>query len=373
MSATQPSSGQRGISPVAGNAKPVVSRKALSVGVIAVCAGVLGVLAWRSSNPPEHPTKEKLPEQLGAVVPYQAPPMVIPPQPVPKPAAPPPQPQARPEPPPPPPQQQLLMPRQDPVARVTSSAVSSVAPPAPPKPYMLTFAEPPRPTAVEQRGGGSGQSRPDTIPTVTYAATKLDGIKAALLGDQTFMLSPGLTPCILDTAVDSTFEGPIECHIPFDIKPHGVTLLDRGSVVHGWYHNNVRDGQARLFVVADWVEDKATGCAVKFDNVPMADSTGMAGVEGNVDQHIWQRIGAAMLLTVGASGESLAQAALSKGGNTYLSFNGSTGGMDQVANAILQRSMNIPPTITLHQGQAISVFVTKPLDFSPCYDLRTKD
>ena len=76
-------------------------------------------------------------------------------------------------------------------------------------------------------------------------------------------------------------------------------------------------------------------------------------------------------------GESLAQASLSKGGNTYLSFGGGGGGgsngIDSIASAILRKQIDIPPTITVNQGSAVAVFITKVLDFSPCYDLSLKD
>lgn len=367
--------GQRGTSPVAASKKPKVSKRAMTVGLgVAVC-GVAGVLLWKNANPPEEPAKERLPAEMGAVVPYSAPKMMIPPQP---PVAATPvsvsAPPLRFDPPKPPPAAStptLTMPARDPVTKVTAAAVPPVLYPTP---HMMSYAAPPAPPP-----GNGGRAAPGAAPEggepasgVVYAASKLEGVQAGLLGDQTFLLTPGLLPCVMDTAIDSTFAGPVECHIPADVKPHGVTLLDRGSVVHGWYKNDVQTGQSRLFVQADWVEDKATGCFIKFDNAPVSDSVGRAGIPGNVDPHYLERFGAAMLLTVGQSGESLAQAALSKGGNTYLSFNGGSGGLETIASAILRKQIEIPPTITVHQGTAIAVFVTKPLDFSPCYSLKLK-
>ena len=239
---------------------------------------------------------------------------------------------------------------------------------------MLVFAEPaPRP--VQKPPGsldGAGGAANNTS-RVVYASRDIDGIKAGLLGDQTFLLSPGILPCTMDTAINSTFEGPVQCHIDGEIKPHGVVLLGRNSRIHGWYHNQIQSGQNRLFVQADWVEDPNSGCFIKFDNAPISDAIGQAGIPGSVDEHVMQRFGAAMLLTLGQGGESLAQAALSKGGNTYLNFNGGSGGLETIASAILRKQIDIPPTITVNQGTAIAVFVTKILDFSPCYDLKIKD
>jgi len=376
MSAAQPNAGQRGISPVAGNKKPIVSRKAMGWGVGAVAATVLCITLWKSQHPPEVPTQEKLPAELGVVVGYTPPPMVIPPTRVavalpPQVAAP-----AAPIAPPAPQPAPLIMPKTDPVVRMMPAGGGTAAPP-PPKPYMLTFADPPAPSGASGKPNGSGQPGgpgvAEKLSGVVYAQSSLDGMKAGLLGDQTFLLPPGILPCIMDTAINSTFEGPVQCHVARDIVQHGVTLLDRGSIIHAWYHNNIQTGQARIFIQANDVVDPVSGCFVQFSNAPVSDTIGQTGVPGNVDNHYLERFGAAMLLTIGQGGESIAQSAMSQGGNTYLSFNGGSGGLDTIANTILQKQINIPPTITVHQGDPIAVFVVKYLDFSPCYDIAIKD
>jgi type IV secretion system protein VirB10 len=325
----------------------------------------MGVVWWKKANPPDEPVKERLPASMGPVVAYTPPKLLIPPQtstPVALTSPP-----VRPTPQPMPQSvQPLAAPPADPVSRVAPSVAAIVYP----SPKMMTYAAaapPPQPSSDPAASPGNAS------PGVIYASSKLDGVQSGLLGDQTMLLMPGLLPCIMDTAINSTFVGPVQCHIAADIKPRGVTLLGRGSIVHGWYHNDIQTGQSRMFVQADWVHDPSTGCYIKFDNAPISDTIGQTGITGNVDQHIWERFGAAMLLTLGQGGESLAQAALSKGGNTYLSFNGGSGGLDSIASAILRKQIEIPPTITVHQGTSIAVFVVKPLDFSKCYSLAIKD
>jgi type IV secretion system protein VirB10 len=257
----------------------------------------------------------------------------------------------------------LMMPRADPIARATSSIIQ----PSAPKPNMLSYADAPA------RPGADKTGDPATQSGITYAASHVNGVKAGLMGDQTFLLKPGILPCTLLTAINSTFEGPIECGIQKDVRPRGVTLLGRGSIVHGYYKNNVQAGQSRLAVAADWVEDPATGCFMSFDNAPVSDMTGVTGVPGNVNQHTLERFGAAVALTGFGVASNILQAAVSKGGNTYLSFNSGGGsGVEEIANAILRKQIDIPPTITVNQGETIAVFVNKILDFSGCYKLQLK-
>lgn len=383
---------ERGVSPVASKQKARITRKHGAIAVLVLCAVIIGMTLWRSQNPQEPEVKEKLPPSLGAVVPYKSVMVTAPP--------PPPQPAPAPQPPPAPRFEPASggLPQPNPgnlLARLQAEKppetrqppAANIVPPAPIKPNMLSFAERPRAPQAQPgspagvgglgEGGIAGSSGPTTSP-IGYKVSRLEGNKADLLGDQTFLLMPGIIPCTLDTAINSSFEGPILCHLPLRVMPHGVVLLGRGARVHGWYKNNIQTGQARLFVQADWVEDPATGCFIKFDVAPMSDTLGRTGIEGNVDNHYIERFGAAMLLTFTQSALSLAQAALTKqgGGNTYLSFGGGGGGgggIQTIATEILRAQINIPPTITVNEGTDIAIFVTRPLDFGPCYDVQIKD
>lgn len=380
----------RGISPAAGRKQTRIKRSHVAIGVMAICTVIIVITLWKSQHPPEEmETKEKLPPSLGASVAYS--PVVLP-------TAPPlPPPVALPPPPPqfvPPPFEQAQAPPPKPPPKQPDVATRILGPPQQQAamnvmpthkivPNMLSFPERPSRQGPQNRtgqpGGVNGLSPAST--GVTYKASRLEGNKADLLGDQTFLLMPGILPCTLETAINSSFEGPILCQVPFRIRPHGVDLLSRGSQIHGWYRNNIQTGQARLFVAADWVHDPTTGCFIKFTNSPMADTLGRAGIDGNVDNHYLERFGAAMLLTLGEKALSIAQAMATNnnggGNNTYLSFGGGGGGgggsLQSIATEILRSQINIPPTITVNQGADIAVFVTQPLDFSPCYDVRIKD
>lgn len=222
----------RGISAAATASKPIVSATVAAGVILALMSGVVGFALWRNANPPDEPTKEKLPASLGATVGYTAPVMVVPKQaPAPPPATTPvayTQPHYEPQP------QQALAPL-PPAPRVSLGGAVTKA--ERPKPYMLTYAAPPLVAKPSGPPGAAGEAEDGS--KVAYTASVVDGVKAGLLGDMTFKLMPGLMPCIMDTAINSTFEGPIQCHVPFDIRPHGVTLLGRNSVVHGWYHNRI--------------------------------------------------------------------------------------------------------------------------------------
>ena len=101
-------------------------------------------------------------------------------------------------------------------------------------------------------------------------------------------------------------------------------------------------------------------------DVPLADDLGRTGFAGAVDNHYLERFGGAVILSLTESGLGILQAAVSKGGNTYIS----TGSPSNLAEQILQTQINIPPSFSKHQGETIAIWLTTPIDFSDSYKLR---
>jgi type IV secretion system protein VirB10 len=341
--------------------------KWIGLGALAVALlGVNGLLSYTRNQTPQD--TEKLPATLGATVAYEPLPTPAPPKPAPQaPAVT--SPVIR-EPPP------VQAPQ-----RTWGAAMVPHTPdikPAPePKPAVVFYDTDPTPGEAGTPGGGGGKPDPAgkggdpsaANTNVVYAEGSVKGDQAGLMGDTTLVLMPGLVPCIMDTAINSSFPGPIQCHVPMDVRPRGVTLLDRGTIIHGAYSANVSTGQDRLSAPASWIEDPVTGCNVVLNNAPISDPLGVTGIDGNVDNHYMERFGAAVIMDLASTGASLGQALLQKGGNTYLNFNNGGGGTESLANAILQSQINIKPTITVNQGTAIAIFIQKPIDFSRCYRL----
>jgi type IV secretion system protein VirB10 len=102
---------------------------------------------------------------------------------------------------------------------------------------------------------------------------------------------------------------------------------------------------------------------------PAADALGRSGVPGAVNNHFWQRLGAAILFSVIGSGPQIAASALQHGNNNnYLQL---LAPQQQLANTVLENQINIPPTLEKNQGDSVTIFVARDLDFSSVYDLRT--
>jgi type IV secretion system protein VirB10 len=174
--------------------------------------------------------------------------------------------------------------------------------------------------------------------------------------------------CTLETAIDSTLPGMTTCVMATDAfgVDGQVVLLERGTKLIGETRGQVQQGAARVFVL--WAEARSPSGVVVPLASPGADELGRSGLPGTVDNHFWQRFGAAMLVSViDAAVAGAVQS--SHGGNGTVVINPSA--TQDVMTEILKGTINIPPTVVKQQGDRIQVLVARDLDFRSVYELRS--
>lgn len=238
------------------------------------------------------------------------------------------------------------------------------------------FTAPAPPAAVDSRTAGAP-------PSVAYASGAPDWSRAArsrlqsllrpsvlhatraqLLPQRRLLLAKGtFIDCTLETAIDSTLPGMTTCITARNtFSADGtVVLLERGTELIGQTRGQVRQGQARVFVI--WTEARTpTGVVVRLDS-PSTDALGRSGLSGTVDTHFWQRFGAALLIST-VTGVVQAQAERA-GGTLIIDPSESEG----VLTGVLRGTEDIPPTINVPSGQRIEVLVARDVDFRPVYEL----
>jgi type IV secretion system protein VirB10 len=223
-------------------------------------------------------------------------------------------------------------------------------------------------TTSRQSMPSSGAQEPGELaallrPSVTAA------VHAQVLPTQRLLLPKGaFIDCTLETAIDSTLPGMTTCIMATDVfgVDGQVVLLERGTKLIGETRGQVQQGAARVFVL--WEEARSpTGVVVPLAS-PGADELGRSGLPGTVDNHFWQRFGAAMLVTVIDAGVAGAIQSTHSGNGTVIVNPSAT---QDVATEILKGTINIPPTVVKQQGDRIQVLVARDLDFRSVYELRS--
>uniref|UniRef100_UPI00402BDBD6 type IV secretion system protein VirB10 n=1 Tax=Methylomonas sp. SPW-1 TaxID=3438877 RepID=UPI00402BDBD6 len=206
--------------------------------------------------------------------------------------------------------------------------------------------------------------KPTTLPTA----------RAQMLPSLTYLIPKGRKgDCTLETAIDSQLPGLVTCVLAYDIfgADGKVPLLKRGTAITGETRSNVQQGQNRLFVI--WTEARTESGVIAQLDSPATDSLGRSGISGEVDNHFWDRFGAAILISVinGAiqAGTNYASGAGNSGGTT-LNYN--TQQPNSVMTEVLRNTVNIPPTITIPQGERVQILFARDVDFRSVYSLEDK-
>ena len=150
----------------------------------------------------------------------------------------------------------------------------------------------------------------------------------------------------------------------FDTVTGRFLLLPQGSRLIGKYDNVVAFGQERALVIWQRII-LPDGSSVVIDNLPATDSGGYAGLADQVDLHTWQLLKGVALATVlgvgselvfGGSGDSDLIRAL------QLSTQSTT---NRAGQRLIERHLNVQPTITVRPGWPLRVIVHKDIILRP--------
>lgn len=210
---------------------------------------------------------------------------------------------------------------------------------------------------------------PANSATVTgEPASLLTGgaIRASRLPTQRWWLPKGtFLDGTLETAIDSTLPGLVTAVLAADTygTDGSEVLLERGTRLIGEVRGGVSRGQSRLFV--EWQEARTPRGVVLELKSPGTDALGRAGLTGEIDRHVGERIGAALLVSIidGAVQAGVASARGSGSDSVVVSPSGSA----DIASEVLKDTIGIPTTIRVAPGTRLQVLVARDVDFRGVY------
>ncbi len=202
---------------------------------------------------------------------------------------------------------------------------------------------------------------------------------------------------ILETAINSDLPGQVRAVVTQDIYSFDGRriLIPSGARLIGDYRSGITRGQERVFIV--WTRlIRPDGASIQLGSFG-TDSLGRSGMTGIVDSKFLERFGSAVLLSViGGAAQFVATLgnptqqqsqdirivdpvtgaitiipghaanALDQRLATAKQIGANTASqtLTQLANEALKDGLQVQPTIHIRQGERITVFVGRDLDFS---------
>jgi type IV secretion system protein VirB10 len=179
--------------------------------------------------------------------------------------------------------------------------------------------------------------------------------------------------CALTTRVVSAQAGFIGCQVLRNVygADGRVLLIERGSHLDGEYRvTQVKPGSTRI--PALWTRLRTPGGVTVDLDSPATGPLGESGADALVDNRWFERVGAAMLVSVLDDSIKIVMnnETAPQQGNNSLVFQGTTQTASQMAEKVLDASINVPPLLYANQGALVGVYVARDVDFSSVYELQ---
>lgn len=225
---------------------------------------------------------------------------------------------------------------------------------------------------------------PTTLPVATPTASTSSGKKKSpppLVTRETSpyeILSGSVIPAVLQTGIKSYLPGEITAVVSQSVysSVNGATLLiPAGSRLVGTYDTQTALGVNRLAVAWTRIEFP-NGTSMNLPGYEGEGGSGYAGLSGDVNDHTWLIFKNALLLSIVDAGMAVASPTSTVSTTTGVTGNAALQDSEQslaqtfgqAEAQLLQKYIDIAPTITLHPGQLFSVVVAHDMVFPGPYD-----
>jgi type IV secretion system protein VirB10 len=181
-----------------------------------------------------------------------------------------------------------------------------------------------------------------------------------------YILQAGaVIPAALITGIRSDLPGQITAQVTenvYDSPTGSLLLIPQGTRIIGQYDDGVTFGQRRVLLVWNRLILPG-GRSIILERLPGADASGYAGLEDGVDYHWWDVMKAAGLSTLLAVGTELATSDEDR--LIRAIRDGAQDTVNQAGQQIVQRQLQVAPTLTIRPGFPVRIIVTRDLVFEP--------
>src|SRR5215472_8218276 len=210
------------------------------------------------------------------------------------------------------------------------------------------------------------RSQPLAQPQSAPAVPRGNGGLNAASGKQHVIFEGSVLESVLVNRLNGDFAGPVICQISTDVysHDHAQLLIPAGTRVLGETKKVNDVGQERLAVIFHRLI-MPDGYALDLDQAPGLNQIGETALHDKVNNHYLRIFGASIaigaiagLATIGTNNSAVTGLPTS---NASAYREGVAGSLSQSSLQILNRFLNIPPTITIREGHRVRIFLTQDL------------
>lgn len=211
-----------------------------------------------------------------------------------------------------------------------------------------------------------GETSPPGNAVSTASGTSVSQHRIADPASPWLVSSGSVIAASLVTGLNSDLPGLVVAQVSenvFDSVTGRTLLIPQGARLIGRYESNTSYGQQRAFVVWQriiW----PNGSSLTLDDAPASDPSGYAGLRDRVDSHGWQLIKGVALSTLLGVGTELSTGSDESEFVRAMREAAQQGGA-RAGDRLVERSLDIRPTMMVRPGWPVRVLVHKDLVLQP--------
>lgn len=179
-------------------------------------------------------------------------------------------------------------------------------------------------------------------------------------------------PAAMVTAINSDLPGNMIAQVTqniYDSATGNYLLIPQGTKLFGVYDSRVIMGQQRVLVAWNRIIFH-DGSAMTIPSIPGADIAGNSGFNQKVDNHYFRIFGSSILMALITAGTAYAVDENSSDNENSLSSQLNSAlaqQLGQASTSLLQKHLNIAPTLEIEPGYQFNIVLTKDLVFGGSY------
>lgn len=180
------------------------------------------------------------------------------------------------------------------------------------------------------------------------------------------IMAGGIIAAALVTGLNSDLPGTVTAQVTenvYDTVTGQILLIPQGSRLIGTYDSRVSFGQERALLV--WQRlIRPDGSSLQLDNLPASDTEGQSGLSDKVDFHTGRLLKVIAMATLLGVGTELTfgqqESDLVRAVRESVQQNA-----DRAGQQLVERNLDIQPTLTVRPGWPLRVIVRRDLILSP--------
>lgn len=178
-----------------------------------------------------------------------------------------------------------------------------------------------------------------------------------------------IIPAVLLTGINTDTPGLIKAQVTenvYDSMTGKMLLIPQGTILIADYNSYISYAQKRVQIAWNTLI-RPDGYQLTLNNMSATDSQGFSGIKGHVDEHFFEYVKAMGIITAftAVNGEfaNAADTANNQYAQNLISANQSV--TNQLGAKLIERAMDIQPTITVKNGSKINVFMSQNIALPP--------